>query len=188
MIGFSAAVATNVIECVQNVFSKRLLAHEYSASQLQFYTSLTALVLQAPLLMLSASSTSTAPVSAAPLSLGWVDNSTLNGVDHMAGNMTLLADRAQCALPLAVCGGVCCHDLPLPSDRFGCQHAEASAVDLDQRARLWQPGDAVCQAWHRDLPVGSPLVQRCKAVVHPTGEIGPGAPPRRRCRSRARAE
>eukprot|EP00415_Alexandrium_ostenfeldii_P001585 UN1585 len=95
MIGFSAAVATNVIECVQNVFSKRLLAHEYSASQLQFYTSLTALVLQAPLLMLSASSTSTAPVSAAPLSLGWVDNSTLNGVDHMAGNMTLLADRAQ---------------------------------------------------------------------------------------------
>lgn len=49
MVGFSAAVATNVIECVQNVFSKRLLAREYSASQLQFYTSLTALILQAPL-------------------------------------------------------------------------------------------------------------------------------------------
>jgi solute carrier family 35 protein E2 len=49
-IGFGAAVATNVIECVQNVFSKRLLVHEYTASELQFYTSLTALVLQAPLL------------------------------------------------------------------------------------------------------------------------------------------
>lgn len=53
IIGFSAAVATNVIECVQNVFSKRLLAREYSASQLQFYTSLTALVLQAPIFVYS---------------------------------------------------------------------------------------------------------------------------------------
>jgi len=53
IIGFSAAVATNVIECVQNVFSKRLLAKDYTASQLQFYTSLTALVLQAPLFLWS---------------------------------------------------------------------------------------------------------------------------------------
>jgi len=51
MIGFSAAVATNIIECVQNVFSKRLLAKEYTASQLQFYTSLTALLLQAPIFL-----------------------------------------------------------------------------------------------------------------------------------------
>jgi len=51
MVGFSAAVATNVIECVQNVFSKRLLAGEYTASQLQFYTSLTALILQAPIFL-----------------------------------------------------------------------------------------------------------------------------------------
>lgn len=57
MIGFSAAVATNVIECVQNVFSKRLLARDYAPSQLQFYTSLTALVLQAPMFLLSSSDT-----------------------------------------------------------------------------------------------------------------------------------
>eukprot|EP00933_Yihiella_yeosuensis_P081097 TRINITY_DN94639_c0_g1_i1.p1 TRINITY_DN94639_c0_g1~~TRINITY_DN94639_c0_g1_i1.p1 ORF type:complete len:395 (+),score=34.99 TRINITY_DN94639_c0_g1_i1:78-1187(+) len=57
VIGFSAAVATNVIECVQNVFSKRLLASEYTASQLQFYTSLTALVLQAPIFIYSYAST-----------------------------------------------------------------------------------------------------------------------------------
>jgi len=49
--GFSAAVATNIIECVQNVFSKRLLAKDYTASQLQFYTSLTALLLQAPIFL-----------------------------------------------------------------------------------------------------------------------------------------
>lgn len=53
-IGFSAAVATNVIECVQNVFSKRLLARDYSPQQLQFYTSLTALVLQAPIFVWNA--------------------------------------------------------------------------------------------------------------------------------------
>merc|ERR1712187_425949 len=47
----------NVIECVQNVFSKRLLAREYTASQLQFYTSLTALILQAPIFIISAAST-----------------------------------------------------------------------------------------------------------------------------------
>lgn len=50
LVGFSAAVATNIIECVQNVFSKGLLASEYTAGQLQFYTSLTALMIQAPLL------------------------------------------------------------------------------------------------------------------------------------------
>jgi len=53
LIGFSAAVLTNVIECVQNVFSKRLLAKDYTASQLQFYTSLTALVLQAPMFLVT---------------------------------------------------------------------------------------------------------------------------------------
>mmetsp|Transcript_28555 Transcript_28555/g.62092 ORF Transcript_28555/g.62092 Transcript_28555/m.62092 type:complete len:392 (-) Transcript_28555:131-1306(-) len=52
-IGFGAAVLTNVIECVQNVFSKRLLASDYTASQLQFYTSLTALVLQAPIFLVT---------------------------------------------------------------------------------------------------------------------------------------
>ncbi|CAK0902012.1 unnamed protein product [Prorocentrum cordatum] len=52
VIGFGAAVATNVIECVQNVFSKRLLTKDYTATQLQFYTSLTALVLQGPIFLL----------------------------------------------------------------------------------------------------------------------------------------
>eukprot|EP00913_Durusdinium_trenchii_P025133 g23592.t1 len=33
IVGFAAAVATNIIECVQNVFSKRLLGSEYTASQ-----------------------------------------------------------------------------------------------------------------------------------------------------------
>ncbi|CAK9010631.1 unnamed protein product [Durusdinium trenchii] len=53
IVGFAAAVATNIIECVQNVFSKRLLGSEYTASQLQFYTSLTALVMQAPIFLLT---------------------------------------------------------------------------------------------------------------------------------------
>jgi len=53
IIGFGAAISTNIIECVQNVFSKRLLTRDYTAVQLQFYTSLTALALQAPLFLMS---------------------------------------------------------------------------------------------------------------------------------------
>lgn len=73
VIGFAAAVATNVIECVQNVFSKRLLAREYTASQLQFYTSVTALVLQAPLFVFSQMDAAQAHA----------------GVLHLPGNSTL---------------------------------------------------------------------------------------------------
>ncbi|CAJ1352206.1 unnamed protein product [Effrenium voratum] len=63
IVGFSAAVATNVIECIQNVFSKRLLGSEYTASQLQFYTSLTALVMQAPIFLLTRAKEEPLPVS-----------------------------------------------------------------------------------------------------------------------------
>jgi len=53
IIGFGAAISTNIIECVQNVFSKRLLSRDYTAVELQFYTSLTALFLQAPMFLFS---------------------------------------------------------------------------------------------------------------------------------------
>lgn len=53
-IGFAAAVATVLIECVQNVFSKRLLENGFSATQLQFCTSVTAGILQAPIFIILA--------------------------------------------------------------------------------------------------------------------------------------
>ncbi|CAE8601781.1 unnamed protein product, partial [Polarella glacialis] len=89
VVGFCAAVGTNIIECVQNVFSKRLLASEYTASQLQFYTSLTALVLQAPLFLYSmGGSTSKAIPSSKGLdSLAIiVGNETLVPGNRMAGD------------------------------------------------------------------------------------------------------
>jgi len=46
-IGFLAAVTNNCADCVQNVMSKRMLAH-MRPTQLQFYTSVAALVLQSP--------------------------------------------------------------------------------------------------------------------------------------------
>ena len=49
-VGFVAAVANNCADCVQNVLSKRLLAH-MSPTTLQFYASAAALVLQAPFLV-----------------------------------------------------------------------------------------------------------------------------------------
>ena len=49
--GFFAAVFNNCIDCVQNVFSKKLLSTHYNYVNLQFYTSAAALVVQLPLLL-----------------------------------------------------------------------------------------------------------------------------------------
>jgi len=51
MIGFGAVVANNVIDCVQNVFSKKLLLSGMTPVGLQFYTSLAAAVIQLPILV-----------------------------------------------------------------------------------------------------------------------------------------
>jgi len=91
MIGFSAAVATNIIECVQNVFSKRLLAREYTASQLQFYTSLTALCMQAPIFIFNLD-LSGGPSPAAVVVNGTFANGTLAASD--AGSVAELEPAA----------------------------------------------------------------------------------------------
>ncbi|EOD12605.1 triose or hexose phosphate/phosphate translocator [Emiliania huxleyi CCMP1516] len=49
--GFLAAVANNCIDCVQNVFSKKLLSTHYNYINLQFYTSAAALVVQLPFML-----------------------------------------------------------------------------------------------------------------------------------------
>lgn len=46
-IGFLAAVTNNCADCVQNVMSKRMLTH-FRPTQLQFYTSVAALMMQCP--------------------------------------------------------------------------------------------------------------------------------------------
>jgi MFS family permease len=51
-IGFIAAVSNNCIDCIQNVFSKRLLSGSLSPVELQFYTSVAAASLQLPLMLL----------------------------------------------------------------------------------------------------------------------------------------
>jgi hypothetical protein len=47
-IGFFAALANNGVDCIQNVFSKKLLMGRYSYVELQFYTSAAALLVQIP--------------------------------------------------------------------------------------------------------------------------------------------
>jgi solute carrier family 35 protein E2 len=68
MIGFYAAVFNNCIDCVQNVFSKKLLTTQYTYVQLQFYTSAAALLVQLPFVLLS--STTGLRLSTAPDELG----------------------------------------------------------------------------------------------------------------------
>lgn len=50
MVGFVSAMLNNVMDCFQNVFSKKLLSsdHPYSPPELQFYTSAAAIVVQLP--------------------------------------------------------------------------------------------------------------------------------------------
>eukprot|EP00730_Choanoeca_flexa_P015031 TRINITY_DN6789_c0_g2_i1.p1 TRINITY_DN6789_c0_g2~~TRINITY_DN6789_c0_g2_i1.p1 ORF type:complete len:365 (+),score=57.10 TRINITY_DN6789_c0_g2_i1:70-1164(+) len=50
MVGFLAAVSNNIMDCVQNVFSKKLLQH-MTPIQLQFYTSAAAAIIQLPVLI-----------------------------------------------------------------------------------------------------------------------------------------
>ncbi|XP_066254130.1 solute carrier family 35 member E2A-like [Euwallacea similis] len=55
LIGFLAAMATNVTECVQNVYSKMLISEEnfkYTPAELQFYTSVASIVVQIPVTLL----------------------------------------------------------------------------------------------------------------------------------------
>eukprot|EP00581_Thalassiosira_minuscula_P015909 CAMPEP_0183719998 /NCGR_PEP_ID=MMETSP0737-20130205/12747_1 /TAXON_ID=385413 /ORGANISM="Thalassiosira miniscula, Strain CCMP1093" /LENGTH=510 /DNA_ID=CAMNT_0025949797 /DNA_START=127 /DNA_END=1655 /DNA_ORIENTATION=+ len=49
-VGFVAAVMNNCADCVQNVMSKRMLTH-LKPTQLQFYTSVAALMLQTPFVL-----------------------------------------------------------------------------------------------------------------------------------------
>ncbi|RWS06011.1 solute carrier family 35 member E2-like protein [Dinothrombium tinctorium] len=52
LIGFVASFATNISECLQNVYSKRLLSVErYEPPQIQFYTSASSLIIQIPCLI-----------------------------------------------------------------------------------------------------------------------------------------
>lgn len=55
MMGFLAAMATNVTECVQNVYSKMLISGDkfkYTPAELQFYTSVASIVVQIPTTLL----------------------------------------------------------------------------------------------------------------------------------------
>lgn len=52
MTGFIAAISNNILDCIQNVFSKKLLCGEdmkFSPLELQFYTSVAATVVQIPI-------------------------------------------------------------------------------------------------------------------------------------------
>ncbi|KAK2899105.1 hypothetical protein Q8A67_010523 [Cirrhinus molitorella] len=51
MLGFSAALSTNIMDCLQNVFSKKLLSgdkYKFSPPELQFYTSAAAVIMLVP--------------------------------------------------------------------------------------------------------------------------------------------
>ncbi|KAM3871713.1 solute carrier family 35 member E2A [Diretmus argenteus] len=50
-LGFSAALSTNIMDCLQNVFSKKLLSgdtYKFSPPELQFYTSAAAVIMLVP--------------------------------------------------------------------------------------------------------------------------------------------
>lgn len=55
LVGFIAALFTNVCDCLQNVFSKMLISvddFKYTPAELQFYTSMASIVVEIPALMI----------------------------------------------------------------------------------------------------------------------------------------
>ncbi|CAG9859582.1 unnamed protein product [Phyllotreta striolata] len=55
LTGFIAAMATNVTECIQNVYSKMLISGDkfkYTPAELQFYTSIASIIVQIPATLL----------------------------------------------------------------------------------------------------------------------------------------
>ncbi|XP_014667924.1 PREDICTED: solute carrier family 35 member E2-like [Priapulus caudatus] len=55
IIGFIAALATNICDCLQNVFSKMLISGEsfkYTPAELQFYTSIASVVVEIPAVLM----------------------------------------------------------------------------------------------------------------------------------------
>nr|CAH7749243.1 unnamed protein product [Callosobruchus chinensis] len=62
LTGFIAAMATNVTECIQNVYSKMLISGDkfkYTPAELQFYTSIASIVVQIPATLLMVDFTGT---------------------------------------------------------------------------------------------------------------------------------
>ena len=69
LFGFLAAAATNLIECFQNVFSKYLLLSKdnFSPMSLQFYTSVAAMLMQAPVFFYLGVPVASTPTAVLPL-------------------------------------------------------------------------------------------------------------------------
>ena len=104
-----AAVFNNVIDCVQNVFSKKLLNSHYNYVNLQFYTSVAALIIQLPLMLYN--------------HLGsWIRRSTpsLGARD--------LPPCQRPRLPPSVGDGLCCHGPHLARHAIGGQHAKRALL------------------------------------------------------------
>lgn len=83
ILGFLAAIGTNVSECVQNVFSKMLIsgdAFKYSPAEMQFYTSLFSLGVQLPSMLFLLDDPVTFFTSSNSLSKEYLWCCVLNGV------------------------------------------------------------------------------------------------------------
>jgi len=70
-IGFLAAAANNCIDCVQNVFSKKLLHASLTPVELQFYTSVAAAILQLPVLVYTSADVLRREMDEGSAALGW---------------------------------------------------------------------------------------------------------------------
>ncbi|XP_054547234.1 solute carrier family 35 member E2B isoform X3 [Talpa occidentalis] len=131
VLGFSAALSTNIMDCLQNVFSKKLLSgdkYRFSAVELQFYTSASAVAMLVPawiFFMLCSA------LGLARHRQEWAE------LPLHAGHGAAAAGGRR-AVPPAERHGLCPHGEDLPGDLQRGQHREARLVHLAQRHSLWQ--------------------------------------------------
>ncbi|XP_049985990.1 solute carrier family 35 member E2B isoform X3 [Alexandromys fortis] len=168
VLGFSAALSTNIMDCLQNVFSKKLLSgdkYRFSAPELQFYTSAAAVALLIPawaffMVGFQPGTLHTGVQVKKGCPCDWQEWEELQ---LQPGHRAAAADRWRLVSP-SECHRVRPDGKDLPCD-FQCrQHREARLVYLAQHHRFWQQNHQPVCHWHRPCHSGCLALQQGQAV------------------------
>ncbi|XP_011933859.1 PREDICTED: solute carrier family 35 member E2B isoform X4 [Cercocebus atys] len=152
VLGFSAALSTNIMDCLQNVFSKKLLSgdkYRFSAPELQFYTSAAAVAMLVPARVFFMDVPG--------------DREEREELQLQPGRGVAASDRWS-PVPPSERHSLRPHGEDLPCDIQRRQHREARLVHLAQRHRFWQQDHQLVSSRHSPSDSWGPALQQGQAA------------------------